>query len=159
MKSILCFLGIFVLNLCITHAQDCLPHASEVCKSRTNIWTDDQALCNAIYGNYPGNKANLQKIMEEHFKQSFQFIFMVGSEFKIFSVILIFPKFKDEVFYKINHKCKWGTYLHFLHSESFRRPVICEIGLIKKFKYSDFLFSNINFVRNRKLKKCIIFSH
>ena len=78
MKPILCFLGLFMLNLSITHAQDCLPHASEVCKSRTNIWTDDQALCNAIYGNYPGNKANLQKIMEEHFKQSFQFIFMVS---------------------------------------------------------------------------------
>ena len=31
-----------------------------------------------------------------------------------------FCKFKDEGFfsYKINHKHKWGTYLHFLHSES-----------------------------------------
>ena len=56
-------------------AQDCLQHTSEVCKS-TNVWTDG-AFCNAIYGNYPGNKQNLQKLMYDHFKQSFQFIVTV----------------------------------------------------------------------------------
>ena len=56
-------------------AQDCLQHTSEVCKS-TNVWTDG-AFCNAIYGNYPGNKQNLQKLMFDHFKQSFQFIVTV----------------------------------------------------------------------------------
>ena len=54
----------------------CHAHASETCRG-SNEWTDGQT-CNAIYGNIDGNKRNLQKLMADHLKQSFQFIVMVS---------------------------------------------------------------------------------
>ena len=72
------FLGLVFLFCGITpaeSAQDCLQHTVETCKNN-NVWSDG-GFCNAIYGNYQGNKQNLQKLMLDHFKQSFQFIVTV----------------------------------------------------------------------------------
>ena len=66
------------LALCSqAQSQDtCHAHASETCRG-SNEWTDG-ATCNAVYGNINGNKRNLQKLMADHLKQSFQFIVMVN---------------------------------------------------------------------------------
>ena len=72
------FLGLIFLFCGITpaeSAQDCLQYTVETCKNN-NVWSDG-GFCNAIYGNYQGNKQNLQKLMLDHFKQSFQFIVVV----------------------------------------------------------------------------------
>ena len=77
------FLGLIFLFCGITpaeSAQDCLQHTVETCKNN-NVWSDG-GFCNAIYGNYQGNKQNLQKLMLDHFKQSFQFIVTVIIVFK-----------------------------------------------------------------------------
>ena len=71
---VLPFLGLFLYGMAES-AQDCLQHTAETCKNN-NVWSDG-GFCNAIYGNYQGNKQNLQKLMLDHFKQSFQFIVTV----------------------------------------------------------------------------------
>ena len=58
--------------------ETCHAHASSTCRSGTDQWTDGTS-CNAIYGNINGNKRNLQKLMADHLKQSFQFIVMVNT--------------------------------------------------------------------------------
>ena len=59
--------------------QSCHAHASETCRSGTDQWSTEGNSCNAVYGNINGNKRNLQKLMTDHLKQSFQFIVMVSS--------------------------------------------------------------------------------
>ena len=58
--------------------QSCHAHASETCRSGTDHWSTEGNSCNAVYGNINGNKRNLQKLMTDHLKQSFQFIVMVS---------------------------------------------------------------------------------
>ena len=72
------FLGLFLLfgTPAESATQDCLQHTVETCKNNNDVWSDG-GFCNAIYGNYQGNKQNLQKLMLDHFKQSFQFIVTV----------------------------------------------------------------------------------
>ena len=62
--------------------QSCHTHAVETCIMNSDQWTDGST-CNAVYGNILGNKQNLAKLMQNHLKQSFQFIPMV--KYKVYS--------------------------------------------------------------------------
>ena len=71
---IVAFLALF--SQAKSEENTCHAHASDTCRG-SNEWTDG-ATCNAIYGNINGNKRNLEKLMADHLKQSFQFIVMVN---------------------------------------------------------------------------------
>ena len=77
MKLLIVFASIFLVAVKAQESDTCHAHASELCRSGTDQWTEGTS-CNAVYGNINGNKRNLQKIMTDHLKQSFQFIVMVS---------------------------------------------------------------------------------
>jgi hypothetical protein len=57
-------------------SDSCSAHVLDSCLQPGSQW--EEGACNALYGDFRGNSDILHKLMQDHFKESFKFLLMVG---------------------------------------------------------------------------------